>query len=106
VTASYILTGEMLQYNKRSGTFERVKVAKSVNSGGWGEFEVYSRFSSVDLIDKTIDGGEMNTFSLGINWTPVQAVQVNVNYRYSTLNRFDKTGTNHGLVSRLVFILE
>ena len=106
VTASYILTGEMLQYNKRSGTFERVKVAKSVNSGGWGEFEVYSRFSSVDLIDKTIDGGEMNTFSLGINWTPVQAVQVNVNYRYSTLNRFGKTGTNHGLVSRLVFILE
>jgi phosphate-selective porin OprO/OprP len=106
VVASYALTGEMRQYNKRSGLFRKVNVANGVNSGGWGALEVYSRWSSIDLNDKSINGGEMNTFSLGLNWSPVSAIQVNVNYRYSTLDRFGQTGSNHGLVSRLVFVLE
>jgi phosphate-selective porin OprO/OprP len=106
VVASYVLTGEMRQYNKRSGLFKRVKVANGVNSGGWGALEVYSRWSSIDLTDQRINGGEMNTFSLGLNWSPISAMQVNVNYRYSTLDRFGQTGSNHGLVSRLVFILD
>ena len=106
VVASYVFTKEMRQYNKRSGTFERVNVAKGMNSGGWGELEVYGRWSSIDLSDKGIDGGEMNTLSFGLNWSPIQAIQVNINYRYSTLDRFSEIGSNHGLVSRLVFILE
>ena len=106
VIASYALTGEMRPYNKRSGTFKRVNVANGVNAGGWGEFDVYCRWSSIDLNDKSIGGGEMNTFSLGINWSPIAAIQVNVNYRYSTLDRLGQTGSNHGLVTRLVFTLE
>ena len=106
VVASYVFTKEMRRYNKRSGTFERVNVAKGMNSGGWGEWEVYGRWSSIDLSDKGIDGGEMNTLSFGLNWSPIQAIQVNINYRYSTLDRFSEIGSNHGLVSRLVFILE
>ena len=104
--ASYALTGEMRQYNKRSGLFDKINVANGVNSGGWGALEVYSRWSSLNLNDKNIDGGEMNTFSLGLNWWPLLAIQVNINYRYSSLDRFGKTGSNHGLVTRLVFILE
>ncbi|MCD4736728.1 MAG: hypothetical protein K8R53_11840 [Bacteroidales bacterium] len=106
VVASYTLSGEMRKYNKRSGLFDRVRVANGVNSGGWGTWEIYSRWSSIDLNDKSIDGGEMNTLSLGLNWSPISAIQANVNYRYSTLDRFGQTGSNHGLVTRLVFILE
>ncbi|MEP0131784.1 MAG: porin [Eudoraea sp.] len=106
VVASYVITGEMRQYNKRSGTFKRVKVANGINSGGWGELEVYSRWSSIDLTDNGIDGGKMDTFSLGLNWSPISALQANVNYRYSTLDRTGQTGSNHGLVTRLVFILD
>ena len=106
IVASYVFTGEMRQYNKRSGTFKRIKVANGINSGGWGELEVYSRWSSIDLSDENIDGGAMNTFSMGINWYPISAIQVNVNYRYSTLDRYGQNGSNHGLVTRLVFILE
>jgi len=106
VVASYVLTGEMRQYNKRSGTFKRINVANGINSGGWGELEVYCRWSSFDLTDQSIDGGEMNTFSLGLNWSPVSAIQANVNYRYSTLDRGGEQGFNHGLVTRLAFILE
>ena len=43
VVASYVLSGEMRQYNKRSGLFKRVSIANGVNSGGWGTWEVYSR---------------------------------------------------------------
>jgi phosphate-selective porin OprO/OprP len=106
VVASYVFTGEMRHYNKRSGIFKRVNVAHGLNSGGWGELEIYGRWSSIDLSDKSIDGGEMNTFSLGLNWWPIAAIQINVNYRYSTLDRFDEVGFNHGLVTRLVFVLE
>ena len=106
VVASYVLTGEMRGYNKRNGTFNRVGVAKGINSGGWGELDLYSRWSSVDLTDNSIDGGKMNTFSLGLNWSPISATQVNINYRYSTLDRFGLKGSNHGFVTRLVFILE
>jgi len=106
ILASYVLSGEMRTYNKRSGLVNRVNVANGVNTGGWGGLEVFCRWSSIDLIDKNIDGGEMNTFSLGLNWTPIPAIQVNMNYRYSTLDRFEQTGKNHGLVTRLAFILE
>lgn len=105
IVASYTITGEMRKYNKRSGIFNRVNVANGVNSGGWGELEVYSRWSSIDLSDENIDGGAMNTFSLGLNWYPISAIQLNVNYRYSTLDRFGQIGSNHGIVTRLVFIL-
>lgn len=104
--ASYVFSGEMRPYNKRSGTFDRVKVANGINSGGWGELEAFVRWSSIDLNDKSINGGEMNTLSLGLNWNPIQAIQLNVNYRYSTLDRFSQIGSNHGLVTRLVFLLE
>ena len=106
VVASYVLTGELRPYNKRSGTFRRVNVANGLNSGGWGTLEIYSRWSSIDLNDENIDGGEMNTFSLGLNWYPISAIQLNVNYRYSTLDRYGQTGWNQGIVTRLVFVLE
>lgn len=105
VVASYAITGEMRSYNKRSGVFKKLNVANGINSGGWGELDVYSRWSSIDLNDKSIEGGEMNTFSLGLNWSPIAAIQVNVNYRYSTLERLGQKGSNNGIVTRLVFIL-
>ena len=105
VLVSYVITGELRPYNKRSGTFKRVNVANGLNSGGWGQLDVYSRWSSFDLNDKSVTGGEMNTFSLGLNWCPISAIQFNVNYRYSTLDRLGLNGSNHGVVTRIAFIL-
>ena len=106
VVASYAITGEMRPYNKRSGVFNKMNVANGINTGGWGALEVYTRWSSIDLTDQSIDGGEMNTFSIGINWYPISAIQANINYRYSTLDRFGEVGFNSGLVARIAFILE
>ena len=106
VVLSYVLSGEMREYNKRSGLVKRVTVANEVKSGGWGTWEVFSRWSSIDLTDQNINGGEMNTFSLGLNWWPISSILANINYRYSTLDRFGEQGYNHGLVTRLSFVLE
>ena len=106
VVISYILSGETRGYNKRSGLVKRVKVANEVKSGGWGTWEVFSRWSSIDLTDQNINGGEMNTFSFGLNWWPISSILANVNYRYSTLDRFGEQGYNHGIVTRLSFVLE
>ena len=106
VVASYVLSGEMRAYNKRSGLVNRLKVANEVKSGGWGAWEIYSRWSSIDMTDKNVNGGEMNTLSLGLNWWPLSSILANVNYRYSTLDRFGEQGFSHGLVTRLAFMLE
>lgn len=106
VLVSYVLSGEMRQYNKRSGLLKRVYIANGVNSGGWGTWEVYSRWSSIDLNNGAVEGGAMNTLSLGLNWWPVAAIQVNINYRYSELDHYGLNGFNHGLVTRLSFVLE
>ena len=104
--ASYTLTGEMRGYRKRSGIFSRMKTANDVTSGGWGSWEVYSRWSSIDLNHGTIDGGKMTTFSLGFNWWPVGTTQANVGYRYSELDRYGLKGFNHGMVVRIALYLE
>jgi len=106
IVASYVLTGEVRSYNRRSGVFRKINVANEINSGGWGSLEVYGRWSSVDLTNEKIDGGKMNTLSLGVNWWPFSIIQVNINYRYSILNRFGEQGSNQGLVTRLSFVLE
>ena len=106
VVASYIITGEMRNYNKRSGLFNRVRTANAVSSGGWGTWEVFGRWSAFDLTDNAIMGGEMNTLSTGLNWWPSSAIQTSINYRYSILDRLEKSGSNHGMVMRLALLLE
>lgn len=106
LVASYVLSREMRTYNQRSGLVNRLHIANGVNSGGWGTWEVYTRWSTIDLNDQNITGGKMNTFSIGLNWYPITAIQANVNYRFSTLDRFGEQGYNHGLVTRISFILE
>ena len=106
ITGSWIVSGEMRSYQKRNGLFDRVRVAKGVNSGGWGALELTTRWSSLNLTDQTVQGGKMNTLSAGLNWWPGAGVEVNVNYRYTTLDKYNELGHNHGIVTRLVFMLE
>ncbi len=106
VTASWILTGEMREYRKRSGIMGPVPVAKSVNQGGWGAWEIGLRWSDLDLTDGLVDGGEMDILSLGVNWWLTPTFNFNVNYRYITLDRFGVTGNSSGLNARILLMLE
>jgi len=106
VTASWILTGEMRAYRRRSGIFGPVPVAKTVDQGGWGAWEVAFRWSDLDLTDGLIDGGEMDILSLGLNWWLTPTFNVNMNYRYITLDRFGVEGNSSGIMTRVLLMLE
>jgi phosphate-selective porin OprO/OprP len=105
ISGSWILTGEMRPYRKRSGIFDPVPVSRPVNNGGWGALELAARYSTIDLVDDFIDGGEMDTYSLGLNWWPSSLVQFSGNYRYISLQRYGITGLSSGLNFRLILIL-
>jgi phosphate-selective porin OprO/OprP len=106
VTASYILTREMRPYNKKSGLFGPIPIAKPVTHGGWGAWEVATRFSTVDLNDGTIDGGAMDIYSLGLNWWLTSASYLSANVRHIVLDQYGETGHSDGLMMRLTLMLE
>jgi phosphate-selective porin OprO/OprP len=106
ISGSWILSGEMHAYRKKSGIFHSIPVAKTVNQGGWGAWELGFRYSSVDLNDGLIDGGDMDILSLGINWWLTPVFNVNLNYRHVTLDRFGIEGSYSGYVTRVVLVLE
>ncbi|MEH6589507.1 MAG: porin [Halioglobus sp.] len=110
ITASWILTGEVRDYNKRSGLFRPIRVARTVEQNGWGAWEISTRFSTLDMNEvpdaKGIAAGDMNIWSLGLNWWLTPKMNANINYRYIDLDRFGVQGNSQGFVTRIVLILE
>ena len=70
VYLSYFLTGEHRRYKKTSGAFARVKPNKNFLEDGCGPgaVELAARYSYLDLSDGAIDGGELEDWTLGLNW--------------------------------------
>jgi phosphate-selective porin OprO/OprP len=107
LTGSWAITGEMRAYRKRSGTFDPLPVARPVNQGGRGAVELAFRYSNTDLTDGTVDGGEMDIYSLGVNWWFARNAHLGVNYRYITLDRPPGTrGDSSGLNARVLLVLD
>ena len=106
VSASWILTGEMRSYNKKSGILGPVPIAKTVYQGGKGAWELAARWSTVDLTDGLIDGGDMDILSLGVNWWLSPVFNVNLNYRWITLDRLGVVGDSSGFMTRIMLVLE
>ncbi|TFH38307.1 MAG: hypothetical protein E4G95_03875 [Bacteroidia bacterium] len=106
VGLSWVVSGEMRTYRKKSGIFNPVPVSKPVNTGGWGAWEVAFRFSTLDLTDGTLNGGIMDTYSFGLNWWLTPRAQFSPNYRYIVLDRFGVKGRSSGINIRLSFILD
>ena len=106
IGASWVLTGEMRPYNKKSGTFGGVPISKSVYQDGKGAWEVSARWSSIDLSDKLVVGGELDIASLGVSWWLTPFFSVGVNYRYIWNTRLGVKGTSSGLNSRVLLLLE
>ncbi len=106
ITASWAVTGETRAYRKRSGTFDPLPVARPVNQGGWGAVELAFRYSNTDLTDGTVDGGEMDIYSLGVNWWLTRSTSFGVNYRYISLDRSGIQGDSSGLNARLLLMMD
>jgi phosphate-selective porin OprO/OprP len=106
IGASWVLTGEMRPYNKKSGTFGGVPISKSVYQGGKGAWELSARWSSIDLSDGLVEGGEMDIASLGVSWWLTPFFSVGMDYRYIWNKRLGEDDTSSGLNSRILLLLE
>ncbi len=106
VTASWILTGEMREYRKKTGILGPVPIARSAYQGGKGAWELGVRWSSLDLTDGLVDGGELDILSLGLTWWLNPFFHINANYRYIESEQRGLGGTSSGLMTRILILLE
>lgn len=73
--AAWTITGESRGY--KSGNFGYVTPAKpfSLKNGGWGAWELAVRYSGADLNDGDFKAGELENFTVALNW------YINSNFR-------------------------
>lgn len=66
--ASWTMTGESRKYKK--GKFYKVEPKNnfSLKNGGWGAWELATRYAAADLNSGSIQGGEMSAITVALNW--------------------------------------
>jgi phosphate-selective porin OprO/OprP len=86
---SWFITGESRAYQQSSATFARVKPKNNFSIGGpgWGAFELAARYSTVDLTDEGVNGGEQQNFTAGLNWHLNPNTRIMLNYVYADLEK-------------------
>lgn len=99
VYVSWFLTGERRPY--KGGAFGRVVPERRFldGNGGPGAIEAAIRYSTLDLTDAGVDGGEVDDWTFGINWYLNGNTKVRLNYVWS-----DPTGP--GSLGILMFRFE
>ncbi len=74
----YFFTGESRNYKK--GAFGGITPKASVGDGGIGAWELGLRYSTLDLTDADILGGEADSVTLGLNWYATPTLRFSANY--------------------------
>lgn len=106
LSAAWSLSGEMRPYRMNRGVFGGLPVAHTVPGGGAGAVELGVRYSTLDLNDGGIDGGEIDVSTVQLNWWLTQSMAVSLNYKHTTTDRFDTVGEMDALVARVILILQ
>lgn len=76
--AAYFLTGETRTYKK--GKFAGIKPNRYFGENGMGAWQLAARYSTINLNDGDIDGGEADSITLGVNWFPNPVLRFSANY--------------------------
>ena len=77
IGGGYVFGGKR---NYSVGKFKRVTIDNPVTDGGWGALSVNARFDSLDLTDESIQGGDLDTFAVGVNWWLHKQTRLQFNY--------------------------
>lgn len=103
VEASYFLTGEKRNYNKKKGVFGKVKPKHNFKLGdkGLGAWQIAYRYSSIDLNDRDILGGEMDNHTLGVNWQPNPFIRMSGNVIFIDTDEHANTPDNDSIIYML-----
>jgi len=93
--ASYFLTGEHKNYSTKDAWFKRITPKKNFNptgeDKGWGALEAAVRYSSLDLNDETVNGGEIDNITAALNWYLNPATRFSVNYSHAMVKTIGNT---------------
>jgi phosphate-selective porin OprO/OprP len=99
VFGSWLITGEQRIYKKEDAAFAGVKPNHNfLQDGGMGAWELAARYSSIDLNDEGVAGGELDDVTLGVNWYLNHNARVMVNYIYADLDGISNAA--HALMTR------
>ena len=74
------LTGESRGYVFEEARFKNPKPKGIVGKGGIGAWELLARYSTLDLSDGDVDGGEEDNVTVGLNWYPTPNFRFMANY--------------------------
>lgn len=80
VQGTWFLTGESPSYKANKGSFSNISPRNIVGKGGLGAWQLALRFSSLDLSDEDVNGGEQKNFSVGLNWYTTPNIRFSANY--------------------------
>lgn len=96
----------MRSYRKGRGVFGGLPVAQDVYQGGKGALELALRFSSIDLTEGLIEGGEMDIATAQLNWWLTNSMALSLNYRRTWTDRFHLEGEMDAFVARVMLSLQ
>jgi len=80
VEGGYFFTGESRGY--KGGKFDRVKVKKGFDKGGFGALSLNLRWDYLDLNSKGIVGGKQNAYQASLNWKPSDYLLFGLNFAH------------------------
>lgn len=91
VSLGWVLTGEQRDYNAARGKTGKLapKTPFAIDGDGRGAWELAARYDTVDLTDGPVSGGEMDSYTVALNWYPTSFTRVMLNY---VMNDLDNTG--------------
>lgn len=101
LVVTWLITGEVRQYNTRGGYFNQVSPATTVSEGGRGAWEAVFRISYIDLDDGDLKGGKFWRLTPMVNWHLSDSARLELAYGYGQLDRFDVRGATQFLQSRI-----
>ena len=78
IQSGFFLTDDSLNYE--NGDFGSPYPNHLVGEGGFGAWELVARYSTLDLTDEDIIGGEIDSLTFGLNWYPVPMLRFSANY--------------------------
>jgi phosphate-selective porin OprO/OprP len=106
ISGTWAISREMRPYRKRSGVFGGLPIAQDVEQGGRGAMELAFRYSSVDLTEGLIKGGEMDIATLQLNWWLTKSIAFGLNYRRTWTDVRGLDGEMDAFVGRVMLILQ
>jgi phosphate-selective porin OprO/OprP len=103
--ASWLMTGEVRQYNTRGGLFDFVYPKSSFFKGGRGAFEATIHATYTNADSGTVQGGKFWRVTPTLAWYPSFEFRFTFGYGYGSLDRFGLVGKTQFFQIRLQAML-